>query len=439
MIKKFSILIILSIQVWPIFAQNITFHLICNIDRYSNIAESCNKDFENVKSNLTAIAYDLNIPIKVYDVEFNANDSKDFIKNFSCGTNDIVFYYYSGHGFRYDDQDVVWPYMNVCKNNSEPDENCALSLNWVFQEIEKKGPRLTIAIGDCCNDLVGINEPKMMLSRNLTFRSQHEPEGYKKLFFETKGVIVASGSIPGQYSLGTIDGGIYTNSLIEVLKNSRENPSASWKLILAKAVNITEANSNKEQKPHFMVIEQNERFYSEGNYPDNQTIVFEDNNHINILNNKVNNNNQVNNSNHNVTNPNENQDYQEFEKNYDETQIQYEALYSMGLVYLLGLSADDNKVSDNESKMFYEFFNSTMTSWGYESENVDEFIDELSKWLGNMDESDIEVELKNSLNILKKYYDVSNYNTIVFDNLKIMVDNKDSQSFKDLMQTYKSL
>jgi hypothetical protein len=429
--KKIAIIIIISVLTLPIFAQTGTLHLICNIDRFSNIAESCKKDFANMKTFLTDVTNDLKIPMKVYDVEFYAKDSKKFISNFKCGPNDIVFYYYSGHGFRYDDQDVVWPYMNVCKSNNDPMETCALSLNWVFQEIQKKGPRLTISMGDCCNSLVGMNEPKMSLSRSMTYRSQHVPEGYKKLFLETDGLVVASGSIPGQYSLGTEDGGMYTNSLIEVLKNSRENASVSWKVVLAKAVSITENNSNKEQKPHFMVVDKSGRFYSEGKYPENQDVAdVNDNNE----NNQVNDDPTV--QDNNVYNE---EDYQEYEEGYDQAEVESQVLYSMGFIYILGLSSDDGNISEKELTAFYNFFNSTMTEWGYESENVDQFIDELSKWLENMPESEMENELTNSIKTLKKYYEKDDYNSIVFETLTQMVDNKNAKGFKDILKAFKAL
>jgi hypothetical protein len=444
--KRLSILFIICALACQSFAQTGTFHLICDIDRYSNIAESCKKDFENIKAFLSDVASDLKILIKVYDIEFYATDSKKFISDFKCGPNDIVFYYYSGHGFRYDDQDVVWPYLNVCKKDNDPIEKCALSLNWVYQEIEKKGPRLAISMGDCCNSLIGMNEPKMSLSRNLTFRNQHQPEGYKKLFLETKGIIVASGCIPGQYSLGTDEGGIYTNSLIEVLKNSRENSSVNWKVVLAKATSIAETNSNKEQKPQFMIADSDGKFYSEGKYPENLVIADVNNNvnnNINNINNNVNNNvnSIVNNDNPDNQDYNvyDDEDYKEYEDNYDDTEMESEALYSMGFIYILGLSSDDENISDKELNSFYDFFNSTMTDWGYESENVDQFTEELAKWIEKIPESEMEAELTNSLSILKKYYDKENYNTIVFENLVQMVDNPDSEGFKNIVAAFKSM
>jgi len=447
--KRITITLIICILSWPILAQNVKFHLICNIDRYSNVAESCKKDFDNVKAFFTDVANDLKIPIEVYDVDFYGAESKKFITAFKCSPNDIVFYYYSGHGFRYDDQDVVWPYLHACKKDTDPIDKCSLSLNWVYQEIKKKNPRLTIAIGDCCNSLIGLNEPKMSLSRSLTYRNVHQPNGYKKLFLETKGSIVASGSIPKQYSYGTEEGGMFSNSLIEVLKNSRENPSVTWKAALTKATSITLTNSEKKQKPHFMVSDSQGMFYSEGKYPDDKIIANNTNNKPNNntsnTNNKPNNNNnnKPNNTNNNKPNNNTNNntinDDKVYNEKYNQEEMQSEALYAMGLIYIVGLSADDSDISDAEQTAFYDFFSSTMTDWGYEADNVDQFIVELAKWIENMLESELETELSNSLSILKKYYDAKNYKIIVYDNLNIMVDDKTAQGFKDVLTLFKSM
>ena len=50
-------LIIFSLNV---HAQvNGTLHLICSIDKYSNIAESCKEDFKNVKNQFNSIASEI--------------------------------------------------------------------------------------------------------------------------------------------------------------------------------------------------------------------------------------------------------------------------------------------------------------------------------------------------------------------------------------------
>ena len=434
--RKLIFLVNFSILSFLLPAQTATLHMICVIDRYSNIAQSCQKDFENVKQFFTDVANDLKIPVKVYDVEFSVAKSKEFISDFNCGTDDIVFFYYSGHGFRYDDQDIVWPYLSMCRDQSESIQQCSLSLNWIYQEIEKKNPRLTISIGDCCNNLIGINEPKMNLTRSMSFRAQHTPEGYKKLFLDSKGSIVVSGSIPGQYSLGTEDGGIFTNSLIDVLRNSRENSSVNWKLVLAKATEISQENSKYEQKPHFMVINDQGRYYSEGNYPDNQVTADVINSNDENVNDEVTDNPEENPDDVSIA---DDEDYQEYDEEYDNSEIQSEALFSMGLIYLVGLTSDDGNVSDKELKSFDEFFHTTMTSWGYEPENIDEFISELGDWIGNLGENDVEQELQNSLQTLKKYYDQDDFEQIVFEYLRQMVDNPQSTDFQDMLEIFRNL
>jgi hypothetical protein len=76
--KKIIIILFFNLLSLTILAQNGTFHLICVIDRFSNIAESCQKDFDNMKKFITDVTNDLNIPLKVYDIEFYANKSKKF-------------------------------------------------------------------------------------------------------------------------------------------------------------------------------------------------------------------------------------------------------------------------------------------------------------------------------------------------------------------------
>jgi len=386
-------------------AQN-TFHVIMSIDRYSNIAESCKIDYQNISKDFKAISSSLGMEYKEYDINFTTEESRDFINNFICDPTDIVFYYYSGHGYRYGDQKTVWPYLNICK--SEEDE-CGVSLDWVHKQLIEKKPKMSISIGDCCNSLVDGNEPKTYLSRNRSLGSS--AAGYEALFNQEDVHIVASGSLPGEYSLGTDVGGIYTNNLLSVIKRSKTSASVTWKDVLYKAKKKANEESDKEQSPHFMIKSAGKALYSEGEYPntDDETIPEE------------------------LVNPDEWTDGgEEWEEDYTEAENAEEELYDIALIIVMGLYADDADLSDNEYNALNEYFEAIFSEMGYAENSGSEFITFLGDEIDNVSDEDFELWFNDSFDFLTQVLSEDEANAI-YSSIEEMVDNPDQEGFVEYM------
>jgi len=57
---------------------------------------------------------------------------------------------------------------------------------------------------------------------------------YQKLFMDTKGVILATGSIPGLYSWGGDEGSVFTNAFLLALKKEHKEAAPTWAHVFQK-------------------------------------------------------------------------------------------------------------------------------------------------------------------------------------------------------------
>ena len=91
--------------------------------------------------------------------DFTETKCKNVIRSLSCGKDDIVVFYYLGHGGRAQmgheekasyNQKYPWPDLAFDKANTNESIN-GLTLNAVHNSLKQKGARLTVTMGMCCN------------------------------------------------------------------------------------------------------------------------------------------------------------------------------------------------------------------------------------------------------------------------------------------------
>jgi len=169
---------------------------------------------------------------------------QDTLNSLSVSPDDVVLFYYSGHGANPGGGDR-WPTLGV---EGQSGSNL-LKLTSVKDILTAKKPRLLITIADACNVIVpGIT------SRGRQQRSQ--PVGFKKLFLGYEGYIIASSSVPEQYSFGDPQvGGYFTNQLLAALNEVQASSNPDWKAIetaATKEIKVSHPEQSK-QSPQMKV------------------------------------------------------------------------------------------------------------------------------------------------------------------------------------------
>ncbi|RKZ63221.1 MAG: hypothetical protein DRR08_04055 [Candidatus Parabeggiatoa sp. nov. 2] len=165
--------------------------------------------------------------------DVNKSQILSVVEGLSVGPEDIVIYYYSGHG--HNPGGTAWPAMVL--------EGGSLPLKTVREKLKAKGPRLLIVMADTCNGF----------SNRRTFnasRAGGKKANYEYLFLKHKGVITASSSEPGEYSWGNEQiGGLFTDALLNSLNQELVASNPSWKAIMKGATKPLQGGSSKPQHP----------------------------------------------------------------------------------------------------------------------------------------------------------------------------------------------
>jgi hypothetical protein len=146
--------------------------------------------------------------------ECNKRNLLTTIEEFKCANDDVVIFYYSGHGVRAYQDASEFPQLCLGSSNQKD----FISLEYVKEKIEKKGPGLAIILADCCNSYNSNVMPKetvMITARARASDKSSHDEGMRKLFLETKGSIIAASSRKGEVSWGSsYYGGLFTNGFL---------------------------------------------------------------------------------------------------------------------------------------------------------------------------------------------------------------------------------
>lgn len=144
------------------------------------------------------------------------------ISGLSVDSDDVILFYYSGHGTNEQDGSR-WPSLAV-----EGNWNNLLKLDWVVAKLQQKNPRFFIAMADACN--------KGLTEETLNPMTAEKPEHYQKLFLGYQGSIVASSSKPGQYSWNnSLNGSLYTSAFLESLNEELASAEPDWNRLMERA------------------------------------------------------------------------------------------------------------------------------------------------------------------------------------------------------------
>lgn len=178
------------------------------------------------------------------------------LNNLSCSDDDIVIFYYSGHGGRspQDTQDPFpWMQLVVDPYNTPWSAFQYFSLSQVLQRIKTKQPRLSIVLGDLCNSLSNaIPQKEIPEMKGATKMSKAPCDFYKDLFLKVKGSIIASSSKPGETSAACEDGGAFTICFTEALQIMvSNNMEPDWNMLLNGAKLRTSKITDGKQNPIF--------------------------------------------------------------------------------------------------------------------------------------------------------------------------------------------
>lgn len=208
------------------------------------IGQTCEVDMARIQNEIAEIGMNINYEVSFDNIYTGEDCSKENLLNsierLKCKSNDIIFFYYTGHGVR-SSQDSD-PFPQLCLKYKT--ENNFVALHTIVSSLEKKNAQFTLVLTDCCNSISTAVSPKsasIINSKGMTYRSDNASENYKTLFSKQKGTLVATSSKIGQVSgCDPFNGGWFTFSFFENIAQAvNGNITNSWETILSQAGNMT--------------------------------------------------------------------------------------------------------------------------------------------------------------------------------------------------------
>ena len=224
---KNLVIIVFLLFVFSIHTYAQKIHMIIVTQNDKTIGSVTNKNSMKNFSN-TLLTY-TGVPVITKFMDGGSADLskiKSTIRNFNLTSNDVIWFYYSGHGKNND----TWPQTAQKK----------IPMTTIYDYLETTSARLKITIFDC-----GVN------GRPTTPRSIVNPRSLilKFLFLESKGSIKVASASSGQYAYGKNGfGSVFTNVFLDAVMQHKK-----WKDVLdsTKTASIVSTQLKKRQVPNY--------------------------------------------------------------------------------------------------------------------------------------------------------------------------------------------
>ena len=262
-----ALLAMFGIQGWEAKAESVKLYAIAFCDTNDeSIGKSCELDQATFVGKLGEIEVALGLEcdwLNIYTGEqCNKPNLESAISNLKCGPNDIIFFYYTGHGVhaQADPADGWLPQM--CLGYKWKDEDKYVPVTYVRDKLVKTGARLCVILSDCCNsekDWVSVKARSIDDGRASCIDDM-DISNLTKLFLDSRGTVIATGCKRGQTSLCTSSrGGFFSLSFWEqiyLIARGEGEGTADWNWICEATKNKTLELSRRcesEQEPAYEV------------------------------------------------------------------------------------------------------------------------------------------------------------------------------------------
>ena len=232
-------------------AEASTLHLIVVANtNVSDIGSACAKDMVNLNSEFGGIAKVLGMRYDLQAIRgknYSKENLSKLMRNFQPNSDDVVVFVYTGHGFRFDDQQDYYPNMDLCPTSYDDPTKNYVAVSDVYKELVAKGARLNLVFSDCCNNEIGETTPIINTS-TLFSRSNNnfDVKKLERLFVDASGSLIATAASPGEMSWCGVNGGFFTLSLLESLRAQISVLSTGlpdWETLVADALTAATAKS----------------------------------------------------------------------------------------------------------------------------------------------------------------------------------------------------
>lgn len=255
MIKKCYALLLTTLLLAPCAKAQRLHKIIFGHTTDELIGTSVQIDMERASNEIDEIAAFIDYEVVPYYYVGNDCSKENLDKvltNLSVSNNDVVIFYYSGHG-DHSQGGLNDPWPQMCLNQPQI-QSRYYPLRKVIETITAKGPHFSLILSDCCNkiDETGTVTVKSVIKgvKESTTIDEKTKKNYLDLFTHYSGVLTMTSSKLDQYSLSdNIDGGLFSKSFFDALYEGVSNTSVTWQSIMDNAKETTLTSTSGKQEP----------------------------------------------------------------------------------------------------------------------------------------------------------------------------------------------
>ncbi len=219
-----------------------TIHLLIVADTTEeDIGKSCAHDLHRVLDTYTKVVAYMHARMRVRIIAGQLYSKRQVVSELKLlkpDANDIVVFYYSGHGYRKKEDKRQFPYIDLRQKPDDDYLTQTLNMDDIYRFIKRKGARMNLVISDCCNSYVGDrNAVASIPPQKQTSPLQLDGEHIRMLFLKAKISILATAADSTQRaSSNNSMGGFFSYYLNASLEASASNSKTT----------VARANSSPE-------------------------------------------------------------------------------------------------------------------------------------------------------------------------------------------------
>ena len=256
--KKFFITIFTFFV--AVAANSQTIHWLTFIDTEDPNVGNLDKTGRNVLYNrfvnvVNAALHDAGYKSEIHDIygaELSPERCKSEVERLNCSSDDIIVFYYIGHGTHAPAENNPYPQMLL----GSSDQSRFIPLKWVHDALKLKGARLTATIGMCCNVIQNVsakNAPMFSVNYGNVELTDKERTSIQNMFIGHKGDFLLCSASKGQSSLGgetplgAMD--LFTAVMVTVFEDMAYEGTLEWENLFGEVRHVVNRVTAGKQTP----------------------------------------------------------------------------------------------------------------------------------------------------------------------------------------------
>lgn len=251
-----------SVRALTALEKNTRIHLLIVANTNdASIGIPCNNSMLLMEETFTNLAGYLGLKIavtKIFGNTYNKANVQKQLSQLKPGFNDVLIFYYVGHGFRKAKDNRSFPFLDLRANPKEDFMQESLNLEDIYTQIKLKNARLNIVMGDCCNaDPYATNPMAAADPRPRASNLDFNLEKCRQLFLNTRRMsLLMTAAEKGQLASCNAELGaffsFYFKSTMENALRDVKTSNVSWYQVIdrAKLQTVDKARRTYCNKPY---------------------------------------------------------------------------------------------------------------------------------------------------------------------------------------------